>query len=258
MRDEEEIRNVWKYNLEEEIERLAESIEEYPYVSMDTEFPGVIVKPSGVFTTPAIYTYQQIRSNVGLLNLIQLGVSLSNEKGERPKPSTWQFNFYFDREKNMSAQESMHVLEQAEIDFEKLGRDGIHIDTFAEEITTSGLLMNKKIVWVSFHSSYDFGYLISAIRGTDLPHSVEEFTGILTKVFPCFYDIKYLINLLGMKGGLQDLADELKIQRIGTQHQAGSDSLLTLDVFRALREKLLADVETNAKYRCKLFGIEGQ
>ncbi|KAI5189965.1 CCR4-NOT transcription complex subunit 7/8 [Nematocida sp. AWRm77] len=250
------IRNVWKHNLEEEIALLSEHLEKYPYISMDTEFPGVVAKPSGYFTTSAVYTYQQIRCNISLLDLIQLGLSLSNEQGESPSPSTWQFNFYFDREKSMSAQESMHLLDLAAIDFDRLYKDGIAIETFADLFTTSGLLMNPSLRWISFHSSYDFGYLLGALAGETLPTDIEEFSDMLGKMFPRLYDIKYLINMLGIKGGLQDLADELGAKRTGIQHQAGSDSLLTLQVFHSLKQKLIPDVETNPKYVCKLFGID--
>jgi CCR4-NOT transcription complex subunit 7/8 len=39
-----------------------------------------------------------------------------------------------------------------------------------------------------------------------------------------------------LKGGLQELADELQVTRQGPSHQAGSDSLLTGLVFFKLRE----------------------
>lgn len=253
---ESKIRNVWKHNLEEELENMGQQIKDYPYIAMDTEFPGVIAKPMGTFSTQTIYMYHQLRCNVSLLNLIQMGISLSNEKGESPSPSTWQFNFYFDKKASMSAQESMQILEHAGIDFDKLHKDGINIDTFGELVTNSGLLMNNTLKWISFHSSYDFGYFIKAITGQDLPNTIDEFSYILLKVFPYFYDIKYLINMLGKKGGLQDLADELSVEREGIQHQAGSDALLTLKVFHTLKTQVIPDAEQNSKYKCKLFGID--
>jgi|TARA_B110000305_G_C19415445_1_gene627741 CCR4-NOT transcription complex subunit 7/8 len=35
-------REVWGTNLDEELSIIREMLEEYPYIAMDTEFPGVV------------------------------------------------------------------------------------------------------------------------------------------------------------------------------------------------------------------------
>jgi CCR4-NOT transcription complex subunit 7/8 len=257
--EKEAIRNVWRDNLEEEMKRISSLLAEYRYVAMDTEFPGVVAKPVGTFTTTAIYNYQQLRFNVGILSLIQLGISLSNERGASPPGvSTWQFNLCFDTEQEMFAQESMQLLLEAGIDFERHKRDGVDPLVFADLLITSGLLAEPGITWISFHSSYDFAYLARLVSGTELASSITEFHQTLKSLFPHFYDIKYLMLFTKMlKGGLQDIADDLSVGRRGIQHQAGSDALLTLDVFFKMRDEIFPELLEDPRFKCKLFGLEG-
>lgn len=53
-------------------------------------------------------------------------------------------------------------------------------------------------------------------------------------------DLQYLMkSCRTLKGGLQEVADELQIERLGQQHQAGSDSLVTGLTFFKMKEVLL-------------------
>ncbi|KAL3631779.1 CCR4-NOT regulatory complex component [Castilleja foliolosa] len=52
------IREVWAHNLEDELDLICEIVDEYPYIAMDTEFPGIVLRPVGNFKTTSDYHYQ--------------------------------------------------------------------------------------------------------------------------------------------------------------------------------------------------------
>lgn len=88
---------VWADNLEEEMAMIREVVDQYQYVAMDTEFPGVVARP--VHSTKVNeYQYQTLRCNVDMLKLIQLGLTFCDEDGNLPSFDgkhmvIWQFNF---------------------------------------------------------------------------------------------------------------------------------------------------------------------
>ena len=63
MQLEERMKEVWSYNLEDEFKNICRIVNEYPYVAMDTEFPGVVARPIGEFKSIANYQYQLLRCN---------------------------------------------------------------------------------------------------------------------------------------------------------------------------------------------------
>lgn len=249
--------NVWARNLREELGKIMEIVDDYPYIAMDTEFPGVVARPIGCFKNSHDYHYQTLKCNVDLLKIIQLGLSFCDEDGNLLSGvCTWQFNFKFNLSEDMYAQDSIDLLAKSGIDFKEHDAKGIDVSDFGEILMTSGIVLNEDVKWISFHSGYDYGYLLKVLTCQALPKEENEFFDLLATYFPCVYDIKYLMKSCeNLKGGLQKVAEDLGVERVGPQHQAGSDSLLTAAIFFKMRTRFFEDEFDDAKYMGVLFGL---
>ena len=245
---------VYKDNFIQEMKNLAILINKYNYIGMDTEFPGTVYSLS---TLTDDFYYKSLKLNVDSLKLIQLGITLSNEKGEYPTPHrTWQFNFEFDYTKDKWSQSSMYLLMSSGIDFNKIKKDGINHKKFIEQMKISGLVLNPDIHWISFHGSYDFAYLLSNLIDNSLPENEKDFTQLLGLFFPNHYDIKILVkDKNNLKGSLNKLANYLNVQREGKNHQAGSDSLVTIYSFWKLIKSGFVTKEELNEGKNILYGI---
>ncbi len=156
----------------------------------------------------------------------------------------------------MCAPDSLDLLTKAGLDFDRHDRFGIDVHHFGELLITSGLVLFDDVRWVSFHGGYDFGYLLKVVTASPLPCTESGFFKLLRVWFPCVYDIKFLMrSCKSLKGGLQDVADDLQVSRIGQQHQAGSDSLLTASAFFKLRERYFDGIIDDRKYLGCLSGF---
>lgn len=236
-----------------------------------------------------------------LLKIIQLGVTLFSIQGEIPPshldpselnyqpkavlqyannivvcPCTWTFNFQFSLEDDMYNEDSIQMLKKSGADFQKLADQGIDTQEFGSLLITSGMILTQDVNWISFHSGYDFAYLIKMLTAKPLPENEEDYRKLVEVFFPRLLDVKYLwrhansllrkgvigsqatsiLNNLGTKSGLQDLADELGCQRIGNSHTAGSDAWLTGTVFWELQKKIF-DGKVPEDMNGQMWGLTG-
>ncbi|XP_031482607.1 probable CCR4-associated factor 1 homolog 7 [Nymphaea colorata] len=254
------IREVWADNLEDEFALIREIVDDYPYIAMDTEFPGIVLRPVGNFKTSSEYHYKTLKANVDLLKLIQLGLTFSDDSGNLPTCGTdrfciWQFNFReFNVAEDVYANDSIELLRQSGIDFKKNNDKGVDAQRFAELLMSSGIVLNDSVHWVTFHSGYDFGYLLKLLTCQNLPETQAGFFNLIKMYFPTVYDIKHLMKFCNsLHGGLNKLAELLDVERIGICHQAGSDSLLTSCTFRKLKESFFNG--STEKYAGVLYGL---
>lgn len=229
---------------------IRDVVDAYPYVAMDTEFPGVVARPVGAFRSAREYHYRALKLNVDLLKLIQLGLTFTDSRGNLPvlggEATIWQFNFRGfspDGGGDVYAHDSIELLRESGIDFSELERRGIDPARFGELLMSSGVVLNDEVRWITFHSGYDFGYLMKVVTAQPLPDSEAEFFELLRLYFPVVYDIKHLMRFCdNLHGGLNKLAEQLAVERIGPQHQAGSDSLLTSLAFLKLAQSRFGGV----------------
>lgn len=224
-----------------------------------------LFKPDGTLPPPDAMSPQKSQFHQNLL----------------PTPCTWQFNFKFSLETDMYARESTQMLSKAGIDFDKHSKHGIDPNDFGALLISSGLVLDKDVHWISFHSGYDFGYLMKLMICKPLPEDEVAFHKYLEKFFPSLFDIKFILKHAGVKGqvnsgqpltpeaglmvqrimtksGLQDIAEELAVARIGQAHQAGSDSLLTGQVYFKMKEKIFNGTIEEDKYRSQVWGLNAQ
>ncbi|XP_017255111.1 probable CCR4-associated factor 1 homolog 6 [Daucus carota subsp. sativus] len=255
-----EIREVWNDNLEEEFALIRDVVDEFPYIAMDTEFPGIVLRPVGNFKNSNDYHYQTLKDNVDMLKVIQLGLTFSDEEGNLPKCGSdkyyvWQFNFRdFNVNEDVFAHDSIELLRQSGIDFKKNNEKGIDAKRFGELLMSSGIVLNDNVCWVTFHSGYDFGYLLKILTCQNLPDTQAGFFSLINMYFPTIYDIKHLMKFCNsLHGGLNKLAELLEVERVGISHQAGSDSLLTSCTFRKLKENFFSG--SLEKYAGVLYGL---
>lgn len=262
----EDVRNVWHWNLFENMAILREIIKRYNFISLECKFPGIVARPIGTFKSTYEYHYQTLRANVDILQVVQVSMTFSDEFGNRPPVSTWQFNFKFNVCEDMSSIDGIEILRQSGVNFEMLEVEGIDIFAFAEMLISSGLVLNPDVHWITFHSGYDLGYLLSVMINTKLPAEKSEFIKYINIYFPSVWDLKYVLRSLSIssKPTLLEIAEDIQLRLSQAGDNSGfaaltnlshyNEALLTSIIFFETR-KLLSDIRPLSKCRSRLFGL---
>ncbi|KAL1205502.1 putative CCR4-associated factor 1 [Cardamine amara subsp. amara] len=202
----------------------------HKWIAMDTEFPGSLRETSQNATDQE--RYNDMRFSVGKTKVIQLGLTLFDVNGSIG--GTWEINFADFRETEDARNEkSIGFLKRNGLDLKKIREEGIGIRDFFLDLNLI-LKQTRNITWVTFHGSYDIAYLLKGLTGESLPVTSDRFSKSVARILGSVYDLKVMAdrcNGLSSRLGLQSLANEVGLNRVGTAHHAGSDSELTARVF---------------------------
>ncbi len=151
---------------------------------------------------------------------------------------------------------SINLLRNSGIDFDRLPSEGIDPFVFAQYFIASGLLLNKEMHWYGFHTDHDFAYLLRLCSGEMLPQAESKFLKSLKMYFPNIYDVKIMADPpYGYKSSLYNLSMILQVLRDDSaEHQAGSDSKLTARCFFELKKQ---DETLLDSYHGEIYGLSG-
>lgn len=252
------IREIWCWNKTEEMNLVRESLRSCNYISVDTEFPGCLKETAMEASEET--RYQNLRFNVDKTKPIQLGFSLFDSEGAIS--GTWEVNFSdFDETEDLCNEKSIAFLKRNGLDFKRIREEGVGIKDFFTEFTRMVKdEEDKKIInWVTFDGSYDLGYIIQSMTGRErLPDTSLGFNETVQKLLGLTFDVKKLAGQckgLNSRFGLQRLADELGIRRVGEAHHAGSDSQLTARVFANINLTFSRDLKRKREHEREIVMI---
>ncbi|SCU77486.1 LANO_0A00496g1_1 [Lachancea nothofagi CBS 11611] len=271
------VRDVWSNNLYAEFAQIRKLVDQYNVVSISTEFVGTIARPMGNFRSKNDYHYQTMRSNVDLLNPVQVGISISDARGNKPEtgPSTWQFNFHFDVTQEMVSAESLELLKKSGVNFERHQNLGVTAFEFAQLVMDSGLVSDD-VTWVSYHAAYDFGFLVNMLMNNAMPNNKEDYVWWVHQFMPSFYDLN-LINKFAQQQQqqqnqtqgqpqqqqptLEAMADDIGIPRFPLFSSTAGQSLLALLTFTHLLKLRVPHPQLGpdlARYKNMIYGITNE
>jgi len=196
-------------------------------LALDMEFPGFLRQEPRAGARAA--RYQALRENVDRLRPIQLGAAIAGADGSLR--GVWSFNLQFDADVDLHTEKSVAFLRAAGLDFPRHKTEGIEAAALGRRLAGSMLVgqHGRAPWWITFAGAYDLGYLLKLLTfGRPLPRDFSSFDVALGAFCPRRHELREELP----HGSLDSLARKLGVQRYGSAHTAGSDALLTLELFQ--------------------------
>lgn len=237
---EKHIVEVYNWNLDHEFNNLLAAASGdasgNAILAIDMEFPGFLRQEprSGA----RAQRYQALRENVDRLRLIQLGAAVADADGT--VRGAWSFNLKFDIDVDLQSEKSMAFLRAAGLDFSRHKKEGIDPGILGRKLANSSLVGQRAPNWVTFAGAYDLAYLLKLLtNGQPLPRDAHSFDVQLGMYCRRHHELRDVLHY----GSLDAWAARLSVPRYGRSHTAGSDALLTLNLFLFIMSNNCAQAE---------------
>ncbi|KAJ1287899.1 hypothetical protein BS78_02G045900 [Paspalum vaginatum] len=263
-----EVRQVWAHNLDQESRLIESLLPKFPYMAVDTEFPGTVHRPAGpVYGLTVEERYDLLKRNVDDLQLIQIGLTLFDSGGRLPGLGAtryvWEFSLReFDVRSHLHAPESIAMLRDKGVDFDRTREHGVDAAALGPRLRKWLRAGLGRAGVVTFSGGYDIAYLVKMMFGAGykMPKKAEEFEGIAKALLRRrrLFDVKEMAGHCpsDLRGGLSSVAVKLNVERaVGEAHKAGSDSLLTCHVFMKMKECFFDDDDELTRLAGVITGI---
>jgi len=250
-----QVRPVTAANYEAELDAIGSLLASYPFVAIDTEYPGTVHRPppgrSAAQLAPP-EKYALVKANVDELTVVQLGLTLCDEYGNipvaldgggRPLEVAWEVTF----------SESVEFLRSSGIDFDRSRARGVASAAFAAKLAAvlSSAREQRRggeLTWAAFGGAYDFAYLVKMLAGgRPLPGTWHAFaTQARALLGGRLFDTKYMAEhceRADLCGGLRRLAASLSVQRTNSPELpaaclAGRKSHSACRIYTAMRRRI--------------------
>jgi len=216
-----QLQSVTAANFAAELDIIGSLLPSYPYVVVDTEYPGTVHRPPAGRRDGDLSPderYALVKANVDELPIVQLGVTLCDAHGNLPCVPDYRYGYYhgyaerawevdfsdFDVGRDRHAAQSVEFLRSQGVDFDAARAHGVSSATFGaklSEILTSAPrgAGDVELTWVAFGGAYDLAYLVKMLDGGQpLPETRQGFVARVRELLGGrVFDAKFMAENCG-------------------------------------------------------------
>eukprot|EP00438_Fugacium_kawagutii_P029465 Skav209232 [mRNA] locus=scaffold293:315308:323742:- [translate_table: standard] len=221
------------------------------YVHFAFLFKGVLQE--NAWKKSAETHYKVMKEGVELLPVIQIGLAIGSRYGQCLGAWNFNLNFNLATDHHTDAQLAVKFLAACGVDFERHALEGVEPgclgallqcsatwSSLAAYLGCAGEMISCR--WVTFAGMADLAYLMQLMQPTGLPETLSEFEVLLEDFCTGHQELRDWLPF----GSLSTLAQRHGVIRCGQEHTAGSDAMVTLELFFQT-ETRAEDGETGAR-----------